>query len=101
MEPELRQGDVHKPSMSEGNQGGELRASVCPRKHCAVWQAYRRMGPPVWIWGDCHAANLGPSAAPDGTIHVQIRDLNQTVIGNPSHNLVRLAYRSSPAPRKH
>jgi uncharacterized protein (DUF2252 family) len=48
-------------------------------------------GPPVWICGDCHAGNLGPLAAPDGKVHVQIRDLDQTVIGNPNHDLIRLA----------
>jgi uncharacterized protein (DUF2252 family) len=48
-------------------------------------------GPPVWICGDCHAGNLGPVAAPDGRIHVQIRDIDQTVIGNPNHDLIRLA----------
>jgi uncharacterized protein (DUF2252 family) len=48
-------------------------------------------GPAVWICGDCHAGNLGPLAAPDGKIHVQIRDLDQTVIGNPNHDLIRLA----------
>jgi uncharacterized protein (DUF2252 family) len=49
-------------------------------------------GPSVWICGDCHAGNLGPVAAADGTIHVQIRDVDQTVIGNPNHDLIRLAY---------
>jgi uncharacterized protein (DUF2252 family) len=48
-------------------------------------------GPRVWICGDCHAGNLGPIAAADGKIHVQIRDLDQTVIGNPNHDLIRLA----------
>jgi len=48
-------------------------------------------GPAVWICGDCHAGNLGPLAAPDGNVHVQIRDLDQTVIGNPHHDLIRLA----------
>jgi uncharacterized protein (DUF2252 family) len=48
-------------------------------------------GPPVWICGDCHAGNLGPLADADGKIHVQIRDVDQTVIGNPNHDLVRLA----------
>jgi hypothetical protein len=41
-------------------------------------------GPPVWICGDCHAGNLGPLADAKGRIHVQIRDLDQTVIGNPT-----------------
>jgi uncharacterized protein (DUF2252 family) len=48
-------------------------------------------GPAVWICGDCHAGNLGPLADADGNIRVQIRDLDQTVIGNPCHDLIRLA----------
>lgn len=56
-------------------------------------------GPSVWICGDCHAGNLGPLAAPDGKVHVQIRDLDQTVIGNPNHDLIRLALSLSSAAR--
>ncbi len=56
-------------------------------------------GPPVWICGDCHAGNLGPLAAADGKIHVQIRDLDQTVVGNPNHDLIRLALSLSSAAR--
>ena len=56
-------------------------------------------GPPVWICGDCHAGNLGPLAAPDGKVHVQIRDLDQTVIGNPNHDLIRLALSLASAAR--
>ncbi len=56
-------------------------------------------GPTVWICGDCHAGNLGPLAAPDGKIHIQIRDLDQTVIGNPNHDLIRLALSLSSAAR--
>jgi uncharacterized protein (DUF2252 family) len=56
-------------------------------------------GPPVWICGDCHAGNLGPLAAPDGKVHVQIRDLDQTVIGNPNHDLIRLALSLSSVAR--
>ena len=48
-------------------------------------------GPPVWICGDCHVGNLGPLADAEGKIHVQIRDVDQTVIGNPNHDLIRLA----------
>jgi uncharacterized protein (DUF2252 family) len=48
-------------------------------------------GPPVWICGDCHAGNLGPVAGVDGRVAVQIRDLDQTVIGNPAHDIIRLA----------
>jgi uncharacterized protein (DUF2252 family) len=56
-------------------------------------------GPLIWICGDCHAGNLGPLAAADGKIHVQIRDLDQTVIGNPHHDLIRLALSLSSAAR--
>jgi len=45
-------------------------------------------GPPVWIRGDCHIGNLGPLADIKGRVAVQIRDLDQTVIGNPAHDLI-------------
>jgi uncharacterized protein (DUF2252 family) len=48
-------------------------------------------GPPVWICGDCHSGNLGPVADADGNVEIQIRDLDQTVVGNPAHDLVRLS----------
>ena len=47
-------------------------------------------GPDVWICGDCHLGNLGPVASAEGDIDIQIRDLDQTVIGAPAHDLVRL-----------
>jgi uncharacterized protein (DUF2252 family) len=47
-------------------------------------------GPPVWICGDCHMGNLGPLAIAAGRIEIQIRDLDQTVVGNPAHDLIRL-----------
>jgi uncharacterized protein (DUF2252 family) len=56
-------------------------------------------GPAVWICGDCHAGNLGPVAALDGRIAIQIRDLDQTVIGNPAHDIVRLALSLATASR--
>ena len=56
-------------------------------------------GPPVWICGDCHVGNLGPLADSTGKIHVQIRDLDQTVIGNPNHDLIRLALSLTSAAR--
>jgi uncharacterized protein (DUF2252 family) len=56
-------------------------------------------GPPVWICGDCHAGNLGPLADAKGNIHVQIRDVDQTVIGNPHHDLIRLALSLATAAR--
>jgi uncharacterized protein (DUF2252 family) len=47
-------------------------------------------GPPVWICGDCHLGNLGPVADVKGRVKIAIRDLDQTVIGNPAHDLIRL-----------
>jgi uncharacterized protein (DUF2252 family) len=48
-------------------------------------------GPPVWICGDGHLGNLGPVASARGKVRIAIRDLDQTVIGNPAHDLIRLA----------
>jgi uncharacterized protein (DUF2252 family) len=56
-------------------------------------------GPPIWICGDCHVGNLGPLADKDGKIDVQIRDLDQTVIGNPAHDLIRLGLSLAMAAR--
>lgn len=56
-------------------------------------------GPPVWICGDCHAGNLGPTGDSRGQIDIHIRDLDQTVIGNPVHDLVRLALSLATAAR--
>ncbi len=56
-------------------------------------------GPAVWICGDCHIGNLGPLADADGRVDVQIRDLDQTVIGNPAHDLVRLGLSLASAAR--
>jgi uncharacterized protein (DUF2252 family) len=47
-------------------------------------------GPAIWICGDCHVGNLGPVGNASGRIEIQIRDLEQTVIGNPAHDLIRL-----------
>ena len=56
-------------------------------------------GPPVWICGDCHTGNLGPVAGIDGRIAIQIPDLDQTVIGNPVHDIIRLALSLATASR--
>jgi uncharacterized protein (DUF2252 family) len=56
-------------------------------------------GPPVWICGDCHVGNLGPVADANGRVRVHIRDLDQTTIGNPAHDLIRLALSLSSAAR--
>ncbi|AXQ23674.1 DUF2252 domain-containing protein [Acinetobacter wuhouensis] len=61
-------------------------------------------GPAIWICGDCHTGNLGPVANAKGQIDIEIRDLDQTVIGNPANDLIRLglslatAVRSSDLP---
>jgi len=56
-------------------------------------------GPPIWICGDCHVGNLGPVANADGRVEIEIRDLDQTVIGNPAHDLIRLALSLAMAAR--
>jgi len=56
-------------------------------------------GPGIWICGDCHLGNLGPLADTDGKVDVHIRDFDQTVIGNPAHDLLRLALSLATAAR--
>lgn len=56
-------------------------------------------GPAIWICGDCHTGNLGPVADEQKRIEVQIRDLDQTVIGNPVHDLIRLGLSLATAAR--
>jgi uncharacterized protein (DUF2252 family) len=56
-------------------------------------------GPPIWICGDCHLGNLGPLADADHRVDIQIRDLDQTVIGNPAHDLIRLGLSLETAAR--
>jgi uncharacterized protein (DUF2252 family) len=56
-------------------------------------------GPPVWICGDCHVGNLGPLADRKGRVAIQIRDLDQTVIGNPAHDIIRLGLSLASAVR--
>src|SRR3984893_6700850 len=56
-------------------------------------------GPQAWICGDCHVGNLGPVASTDGALAIQVRDLDQTVIGNPAHDLIRLGLSLAMAAR--
>ena len=56
-------------------------------------------GPTVWICGDCHYGNLGPVANTKDDVAIQIRDLDQTVIGNPAHDVIRLALSLASAAR--
>ena len=53
----------------------------------------------VWICGDCHLGNLGPVANIKGKVEIAIRDLDQTVVGNPVHDLVRLGLSIATAVR--
>lgn len=55
--------------------------------------------PPIWICGDCHLGNLGPFADVKGEVDVQIRALDQTVIGNPAHDIIRLGLSLASAAR--
>ncbi|MHA0329765.1 DUF2252 family protein [Sphingomonas melonis] len=67
----------------------------------AASDAARRVpvGPAVWICGDCHLGNLGPIASGNGSVAIQIRDLDQAVIGNPAHDLIRLGLSLATAAR--
>jgi uncharacterized protein (DUF2252 family) len=56
-------------------------------------------GPQAWICGDCHVGNLGPIASADGVVAIQVRDFDQTVIGNPAHDIIRLALSLAMAAR--
>ena len=56
-------------------------------------------GPDIWICGDCHLGNLGPIASTKGRVEIAIRDLDQSVIGNPVHDLIRLALSLATAAR--
>src|ERR1700744_2647394 len=56
-------------------------------------------GPQVWICGDCHYGNLGPVANAKDEVDIQIRDLDQTVIATPAHDVIRLALSLASAAR--
>ena len=72
---------------SSTNGSTASRATRCPKD------------PPIWICGDCHTGNLGPVADAQGRVEIQIRDLDQTVIGNPAHDLIRLGLSLATAAR--
>ena len=56
-------------------------------------------GPAIWVGGDCHVGNLGPLANMDGSVRIELRDLDQTVIGCPAHDVIRLALSMAMAVR--
>ncbi|HVW26778.1 MAG TPA: DUF2252 family protein [Polyangiaceae bacterium] len=56
-------------------------------------------GPRIWICGDAHVGNLGPIAAVDARVEVEVRDLDQTTYGNPANDLIRLGLSLAMAAR--
>ncbi|OEZ63860.1 MULTISPECIES: DUF2252 family protein [unclassified Duganella] len=56
-------------------------------------------GPAIWICGDCHVGNLGPVADSTGKVRLQLRDFDQTTLGNPTHDLIRLGLSLATAAR--
>ena len=53
----------------------------------------------MWICGDAHVSNIGPVANAGGKIEILLRDFDQTVVGNPAHDLIRLALSLAMASR--
>lgn len=73
-------------------------------KHFYQWLSSTRgrslpAAPSIWIGGDCHIGNFGPVADKNGDIAIQLRDLDQTVIGSPAHDVVRLSLSMAMAVR--
>jgi uncharacterized protein (DUF2252 family) len=109
---------IFKPHNRQANLNERRRLKMARSAHAYVrgstakfyeWLESSRgkrvpQGPPIWICGDCHVGNLGPVANASGRVALAIRDLDQMVIGNPAHDLIRLglslatAIRSSDLP---
>ncbi len=99
----------HRRAILEGRRNLKMASSAHAYVRGSTVQFYKWLqersestvpkGPPVWICGDCHIGNLGPLADADGRVYVQIRDLDQTVVGNPNHDLIRLALSLASAAR--
>ncbi len=49
------------------------------------------LGPPVWICGDCHVENVGAVADAAGVTELSLNDLDEAVVGSPTHDLLRMA----------
>ena len=95
---------IFKPRNRQANLNERRRLKMARSAHAYVrgstvkfyeWLESARgkrvpQGPPIWICGDCHVGNLGPVANASGKVALAIRDLDQTVIGNPAHDLIRL-----------
>lgn len=48
-------------------------------------------GPAIWICGDCHSENIGAVPTAHGSASLDPNDVDETVIGYPAHDLLRLA----------
>jgi uncharacterized protein (DUF2252 family) len=48
-------------------------------------------GPPIWISGDCHGENIGAVADAEGHARMDLNDLDETAVGLPAHDVLRLA----------
>src|SRR6185437_13720698 len=77
--PQSEDGGVF-PCLCEGQRGQATSGS--PR------QTRQKIpqGPSIWTGGERHLSNLGPIAGVERQIDIQIRDLDQTVVGNPAHD---------------
>ncbi|MEO7680407.1 MAG: DUF2252 family protein [Sphingomonas sp.] len=85
-------GSAHAFVRGNTAQFYDMLAASPASKHVPV-------GPAVWICGDCHLGNLGPLSDGEGRVDIQIRDLDQSVIGNPAHDLIRLGLSLATAAR--
>jgi uncharacterized protein (DUF2252 family) len=56
-------------------------------------------GPAIWISGDCHAENFGAVSDARGGGDLEMNDLDETNVGEPAHDVLRLALSLSMAAR--
>lgn len=56
-------------------------------------------GPAIWISGDCHAENFGAVSDARGEGDLEMNDLDETSVGEPAHDVLRLALSLSMAAR--
>lgn len=85
--------DLRREAKMTSSAHAYVRGST---KNFYAWLASARgrslpKAPNIWICGDCHVGNLGPVAGLSGEISIELRDLDQTVIGSPAHDVARLA----------
>ena len=84
--------DLRREAKMTSSAHAYVRGST---KHFYEWLESSRgrslpSAPSIWICGDAHIGNLGPVADKDGEIVIELRDLDQTVLGSPAHDVVRL-----------